>query len=223
METNQIIEKISALGKEWKNVANGEKKEISKQISAYLLEADEKKLKSLLPSIRSLSWLTDECLDYVLVHIYSQEEIKKLFPLSRRRSGQRQKLAERYGKLLEASFQSALFKEKVAIFQAANQEGQTELDQENKKFCQHHWQNFIHTINHWEKGLLIYDAFVGNHLTCPEIWATVAAVKTIKVWAKQNSIEKIDAGQAAILQKLNLSLQPGKVLVAQEILKKMGQ
>ncbi|MDD3285837.1 MAG: hypothetical protein PHG95_04395 [Patescibacteria group bacterium] len=223
METNQITEKISALGKEWRGAQNGAKKEISKQISAFLLEADEKKLTALLPGIRSLSWLTDKCLDYVLAHIYSPEEIKKIFPLSKRRSGQRQKLAQRYGKLLEASFQSALFKEKVAIFKDANHEGDTEIDQENKKFCQRHWQNFIYSINNPEKGLLIYNAFVGNSPTCPEIWATVAAIKTVKVWGQQNSVEQIDTGQAAILQKLNLSLQPGKILVAQEILKKMGQ
>jgi hypothetical protein len=223
METTQITE-ISVLGKKWKTATSGEKKEISKKISAYLLKVDAQQLTTLLPSIKSLSWLTDECLDYVLGKIYDTDKIKKLFPLSRKKTGQRQKLAERYGALIEAKFQSAPFKEKVAIFKEANnQEGFTEIDQENKKFCQRHWQDFIHTINNYEKGLLIYDAFIGNHLTCPEIWATVAAIKTIKVWTKQNNLKKIDSGQAALLQKLNLSLQPGKILVAQEILKKMGQ
>ncbi len=220
MKTNQMAE-IMQLGQEWKNATKHEKINIANKIGDYFLNSPEEQIPELLEAVRSLAWLNDAGFNRVVKSLKTRAEIKKLMPLTKRQNGQRHKLAEHHFQLLEKEFASASFADKVLIFKEANTiTGNEELEEVNHDFCVKHWQIMIDFISNLEKGLMVYKALV-NHADTKEIWPTVAAVKTIRLWAKQESIQRVAEQQHKILAEFNHSLNPGKILIAQMILNKM--
>lgn len=221
MKTHQMKAEILQLGQVWKNATKTEKANIADKIGDYFLNSPEEQIPELLESIRSLAWLNDAGFNRVVASLKTRAEIKKLMPLTKRQNGRRYKLAERHAQLLDKDFAVATFAERLQIFKEANNTtGNEDLEKVNHAFCSRHWQLMVDCINNLEKGLSVYRALV-NHSDTKEIWPTVAAVKTIRLWAKQESIQRVTQQQHKILAEFNHSLNPGKILIAQAILNKM--
>lgn len=221
MKTHQMKAEILQLGQVWKNATKTEKANIADKIGDYFLNSPEEQIPELLEAVRSLAWLNEASFDRVVKSLKNRAEIKKIMPLTKRQNGQRHKLAQRHLQLLEKEFLAANFNDKVIIFKEANTTtGNEELEKVNHAFCSRHWEFMVDCINNLEKGLSVYRALV-NHSDTKEIWPTVAAVKTIRLWGKQESIQRVAQQQHKILSELNSSLNPGKILIAQMILNKM--
>jgi len=224
MKTDQMKAEILQLGQEWKNATKTEKANIADKISSYFLDVPEKQIPELLGVVRSLAWLNDNGFNRVVASLQTDAEIKKLMPLAKKQNGRRHKLAERHAQLLEKEFASADFTTKIMIFKKANQSNgnnNDEMGAANYRFCRRHWILLVNLISNLEKGMAVHDALMSNHINHNEVWPTVAAVKTIRLWTKQSSIEDIASEQHKIMTELGTSLNPGKILIAQAILNKM--
>ena len=222
MKTNQMKAEILQLGQEWKNATKTEKVNIADKISSYFLDSPEEQITELLGAVRSLAWLNDAGFNRLVASLHSDAQIKKLMPLHKKQHGRRHKLAERHAQLLEKEFASADFTNKTKIFKEANRSnGDDEIGKANYRFCRRHWMLLISLISNLEKGITVYDALISNHINHKEVWPTVAAIKTIRLWTKQSSIEDIASEQHKILTEFGSSLNPGKILIAQAILNKM--
>lgn len=117
---------------------------------------------------------------------------------------------------LNAKFEAASFNKKISIFSKANQ-GDTEA---NKQFCATNWHKLVYLISSVENGKKIYTALL-SATPDMQIWATVAALQTIKIWSKNNTIGKMATDYWPLRTFFSGSLDSQQILFAEKILENM--
>lgn len=121
---------------------------------------------------------------------------------------------------LKAKFEAANFNEKISIFSKANHCVEKGDVKANKQFCTENWHKLIYLINNVENGQKIYQALF-NLAPDMQIWATVAALQTIKIWATNNTIEKMTTDFWPLYDLFSVSLNAQQIVFAEKILQNM--
>lgn len=129
---------------------------------------------------------------------------------------------------LQKEFDQAKLARKIEIFKEANKVGpfynadySTELSAIGYKFCQMNWHRMIYLINTVEDGKAIYKAMYYEFAATPEIWPTIAALKTIEIWGQNKTINDLADEYHSLLDSFRDSLNARQIIVAQMILAKM--
>ncbi|MDD2680688.1 MAG: hypothetical protein PHE20_01130 [Patescibacteria group bacterium] len=91
----------------------------------------------------------------------------------------------------------------------------------NQQFCQKNWHHLIYYISSSSKGKEVYAALYNEKADILPIWPTVAAIKTMRIWAKSLIISDIATGCSELAIFFQASLEAWRIEIAKIILKKM--
>jgi hypothetical protein len=103
-----------------------------------------------------------------------------------------------------------------------NQHPSKDSQKSSWEFMQKNWQNLVHLIKDLETGLQICKTLEINDPN--NLWDSVAALQTIKVVCKNKNVAETESIYPLLKKNFQNEMKdPVKIIIAQEILKKMEQ
>ncbi|MCF7860072.1 hypothetical protein K9M09_00410 [Patescibacteria group bacterium] len=120
-------------------------------------------------------------------------------------------------KLWQENFNKADLETKIKIFSELNHGDEFPLIM-TQEFCQRNWSNLIRYISTPRNGRRIYNALYNEAHDISKIWGSVAALRTIEVWANEASSENY----AEFIEACHVSLRDAwQVEIARQTLDKL--
>ncbi len=226
-DINQDKSTVLALGMSLKNCKDEERADIIEKISSFFIKERHHDNMQILSVIHTTTWLNNQAFNLIVENLQHSYDIPWLIARTKRKDERHPQMLTRYQALLEKEFNSAGLSKKLEIFYEltlCSSLNTADIIAANHIFCQKHWQDLVWLIDSVEKGDAVHTALlgvVGVNRYCHEIWATVATLKTMEIWAKDKSAEDMANHYQDFLDKFAIEDSPLKVIIAQEIYKKM--
>lgn len=115
--------------------------------------------------------------------------------------------------------QAKTIKKRLEVFSKINKEFHVN-SKESHDFFKKNWSSFIPIIYNYDQALHIFLFF--SLCSTQKIWSTVIALKGIRLWLKNKSIEEITTEYKNILEPFSSALsEPLQIIIAEEILNKL--
>ncbi len=224
IETNK--QKVLDLGISLGNCNNDSKTATIDEISSFFIEGRHLDNMVLLGNVQDTAWLNNRAIKIVVNNLEHSYDATWLLARAKEDCNRHPQILTRYRVLLEKEFAEGSFHKKLVIFHELRLHTAPHnkaLLATNQAFREKHWQDLIWPIDTVDKGINVNHAIRGflNNGESLEIWATVAALKTLEVWAKGKSAADMALDYAPLLNKLTVSSSPLAFAMAQEIYKKM--
>lgn len=218
---------VLALGMSLKNCNDEDRVGIIEKIANFFVEGKHQDNMQLMSVIHTTTWLNDQAFKLIIDNLQYSYDIPWLLARTKRKDDRHPQMLARYHALLDKEFANSSFRNKLEMFHELtlhHSPHNADIIAANHTFCQKHWQELVWLIESVEKGEAVHQALLGVlgvNRYCYEIWANVAALKTLEVWAKDKSAEDMANNYEEFLKKFTLEDSPLKMIIAQEIYKKM--
>lgn len=226
-DINQDKSTVLALGMSLRNCKDEERADIIEKIASFFIKGQHHDNMQIMSVIHTTTWLNDRAFNLIVENLQYSYDIPWLLARTKRKDERHPQMMARYQTLLEQEFANSNFRNKLEMFHELtlhHSPHNADIIAANHAFCQKHWQDLVWLIDSVEKGEAVHHALLGVlgiNRWCREIWATVAALKTMEIWAKDKSAEDMANNYQDFLDKFALEDSPLKVIIAQEIFKKM--